>query len=222
MRAFFITIISLLVAGIAVSAPGLVFEKERMTVKAAPDQDEVTAEFKFTNTGKGEARVLSVLSGCQCLEAIAPPGGIAAGSKDSIRGIFKVGAFQGVVEKQMVAKVRDDGGERDVVLSVAVEVPEVIKIEPNTLTWNVGQDAVEQSFTLRVMWPEAIHLRTVECSREEFTLNIQTVEEGKVYKVTAKPKDTKNPLLGLVQFRTDCRFLKFRDPMAFVNIKSAP
>lgn len=222
MRAIIVSLITLLAVGISAAAPALVFEKDRVTVKAAPDQDQVTAEFKFTNTGNGEARVLSVLSGCQCLEAIAPPDGIPAGTKDSIRGIFKVGAFQGVVEKQMVARVRDDGGERDVVLTVAVEVPEVIKIEPNTLTWTVGQEPVEQSFTLRVIWPEAIHLRTVECSREEFTLSIETVEEGKVYKINAKPKDTKNPILGLVQFRTDCRFPKFRDPMAFVNIKQAP
>ncbi len=222
MRAIFLSIISLALVTISAAAPALVFESERVTVKAAPDQDQVSAEFKFTNTGKGEARVLSVLSGCQCLEAIAPPDGIAAGTKGSIRGIFKVGAFQGLVEKQMVARVRDDGGERDVVLTVAVEVPEVIKIEPNTLTWIVGQEPSVQSFTLRVIWPEAIHLRSVESSRDEFTLTIETIEEGKVYKVNAKPKDTKNPILGLVQFRTDCRFQKFRDPMAFVNIKPAP
>lgn len=200
---------------------GLAFESARVVVKAAPDQDVVRAEFAFTNHGQGEARVLSVVSGCQCLNADAPDGPIAAGEKGKVTGLFKVGAYQGLVEKQMAARVRDDAGEREIVLTVAVEVPEVIRVEPGTLVWEAGE-AGSKEFTLRVLWPEKVNLKSIECSRDEFDITSLVVEDGKEYRITVTPKNTDQPLLGLVQFRTDSRFEKYRDPMAFVQIKAQP
>ena len=209
-------------AVVSVRADGLRFSSERVVVKAAPDQDVVRAEFSFTNNGKGEARILSVASGCQCLEADAPEGPIAAGAEGKVTGLFKIGAYQGLVEKQMAARVRDDAGERDVVLTVAVEVPAVIAVEPGTLTWDVGAAPAPKEFTLKIIWPEKVNIKTIECSREEFDITSRVVEDGREYRITVTPKTTAQPLLGLVQFRTDSRFEKFRDPMAFVHIKAQP
>lgn len=201
---------------------GLRFGSERAAVKAAPDQDTVRAEFAFTNNGKGEARILSIVSGCQCLEADAPEGPIAAGAEGKVTGLFKIGAYQGLVEKQMAARVRDDDGEREVVLTVTVEVPTVIVVEPGTLTWDVGAAPDPKEFTLKITWPEKVNLKSIECSRDEFDLTSRVIEDGKEYRITVTPKTTARPLLGLVQFRTDSRFEKYRDPMAFVHIKAQP
>jgi hypothetical protein len=205
-----------------VRGDGLRFASERVVVKAAPDEDIVRAEFSFANKGKGEARILSIVSGCQCLEADAPEGPIAAGAEGKVAGLFKIGAYQGLVEKQMAARVRDDAGERDVVLTVAVEVPTVITVEPGTLTWDVGAAPDAKEFTLRITWPEKVNLKSIECSREEFDITSRVIEDGKEYRITVTPKTTAQPLLGLVQFRTDSRFEKYRDPMAFVHIKAQP
>ncbi|MFM7181696.1 MAG: DUF1573 domain-containing protein [Verrucomicrobiales bacterium] len=205
-----------------VRAEGLVFGSERVVVKATPDQDVVRAEFSFTNKGKGEAIVLSVVSGCQCLEADAPEGPIPAGAEGKVVGFFKIGAYQGLIEKQMAARVRDDNGERDILLTVAVEVPTVIVVEPGTLTWDVGAAPNPKEFTLKITWPEKVNLKSIECSREEFVLTSRVIEDGKEYRITVTPKTTAQPLLGLVQFRTDSRFEKYRDPMAFVHIKAQP
>ena len=218
-----IHILCLLFATVAIArGDGLRFGSERVVVKAAPDQDVVSAEFTFTNKGKGDARILSIVSGCQCLEADAPDGPIAAGSEGKVVGLFKIGAYQGLVEKQMAARVRDDAGERDVVLTVAVEVPTVISVEPGTLTWEVGAAPAPKEFTLKITWPEKVNLKSIECSRDEFELTSRVIEDGKEYRITVTPKTTAQPLLGLVQFRTDSRFEKYRDPMAFVHIKAQP
>lgn len=224
MKNFYpIRILWILLATIAiVRGEGLRFVDERVVLKAAPDQDTVRAEFAFANLGQGEARILSVVSGCQCLEADAPEGPIAAGTEGKVVGIFKVGAFQGMVEKQMAARVRDDSGERDVVLTVAVEVPAVIVVEPGTLTWEVGAGSTPKDFTLKIVWPEKVNIKAIECSREEFDITSRVIEDGREYRITVTPKTTAEPLLGLVQIRTDSRFEKYRDPMAFVHIKAKP
>lgn len=212
----------LFAATVGARAQGLVFASERVVVKAAPDEDIVRAEFTFTNKGAGEARVLSVVSGCQCLEAEAPEAAIPAGTTGKVTGVFKVGAFQGLVEKQMSARVRDDAGERDVVLTVAVEVPEVLRVEPGTLVWEAGAAPDPKEFTLKVIWPEKVNLKSIECSRDEFTITSKVIEDGKEYRITVTPKTTAQPMLGLVQFRTDSRFEKYRDPMAFLHVKAQP
>jgi hypothetical protein len=183
-----------------VRGDGLRFGSERVVVKAAPDEDLVRAEFSFANRGKGEARILSIVSGCQCLEADAPEGPIAAGAEGKVVGLFKIGAYQGMVEKQMAARV----------------------VEPGTLTWDVGTARDPKEFTLKITWPDKVNLKSIECSREEFDITSRVIEDGKEYRITVTPKTTAQPLLGLVQFRTDSRFEKYRDPMAFVHIKAQP
>ena len=225
MKAFHPRILRLLVLQIFVAAAGwagVVFDSERLEVKVGPEQEQVEVDFGFENRGPGEAKVVSVVSGCQCLLAEAPEEPVAAGGRGIIHGVFKVGAFNGTVEKQMMAKIEEGGVARDVVLTVAVVVPEVIRVEPGTLEWKVGGEAKEQAFVVNMVWNEPIHVLTVESSREEFDLRLETVEDGRVYKLFVKPKDLARPMLGLVQFMTDCRFEKFRKPMAFLSVREAP
>lgn len=214
-------LLALALAGV-LHAAGVVFAVERVVVKTTPDQNVIEANFTFTNNGKGAAKILSVQSGCHCLEARAPEGEIAPGAGGVVVGVFKVGVFQGLVEKQMHAHVLDDAGTREVILTVAVQVPEVIRVEPGTLTWTVGQNPVEQSLLITAIWPEKIQIKQLECSQKSFGFRIETIEDGKQYKVHVKPNDTKEQTLALLQILTDSRFEKFRKPMAFLSIRQKP
>jgi hypothetical protein len=198
---------------------GVAFESDRQVVKAAPDQDQVTADFTFRNTGQHPVAVVSVLSGCQCLVAEGPEKPVPPGETGVIHGVFKVGAFNGRVEKQMTVRLEEAGKTTDTILTVEVDVPQIIVIEPNTLTWSVGAAPGEQSFSVRIVWPEPVRILSLECSREEFEVRHETVVEGKEYKIIAKPRDLSQPILGLVQVKTDCRFEKYRNPMAFLSIR---
>ena len=211
-----------LLAPVCVQAVEVKFETERLLLKATPAQNEVDADFTFTNTGTEDVDVISVLSGCNCLVAVGPDKPVAAGQKGTIHGVFKVGSFNGIVEKQMVAKMQSGGKSRDVVLTVGIEVPEIIRITPNTLNWTVGGEATEQQFDVQILWPEPIKLLNVSTSNDAFVVRAETVEEGKSYKVFAKPQNLESAMLGLVRFETDCRFEKFRNPMAFLSIRSKP
>ena len=215
-------VFALIALATGVHAAGLVFAAERVVVDAAPDQDVVEANFTFKNHGTKGAKIVSVQSGCQCLDARAPEGETAAGATGVVVGVFKVGAFQGLVEKQMLARVQDDDGTREVVLTVAVKVPEVIRVEPGTLTWSVGQAPVEQSLLVTAIWPEKIKIKQLECSQKSFGFRIETIEDGKQYRIHVKPNDTKEQTLALFQILTDSRFEKFRKPMAFLSISKKP
>ena len=198
---------------------GLDFPKDRLVLNCGPADDQMDADFPFTNKGASPVTIVSIISGCQCLEAEAPEGEIAPGAQGKVHSVFKVGAFNGMVEKQLVVRWEEGGVAHDTVLTVAVVIPELIRIEPTTLVWDVGGAAQEQSYRVLMVWNEPIRLLTVDCSRPEFDFRAETVKDGREYLVRVKPTKLDQPLLGLFQFKTDCKFEKFRNPMGFVHVR---
>lgn len=218
MRPIFLLILMALLADFPVQAE-LRFEAERLVLDAGPGEDAVTADFPFVNAGETLVRIESVISNCACLLAEAPEGDIPPGGKGLLHSVFKVGAFNGTVEKHLVVRVKEGGKPRNIALAVAVRVPDVIVIEPPTLVWKAGGEKARKTFRVKNKWEESIHLLSVESSRQEFDFEVETVKKGREYAVHVTPKTVEKPMLGLLQFRTDCRFEKYRNPMGFLHVR---
>lgn len=204
-------------------APGLpaelVFEKTRIEVLAKPEQEEVAAIFKFTNQGTSEARIVSVSSGCQCLSAKASAEVIPAQGSSEITGVFKVGNSPGITEKAIQVRVSEGGKSRSLALTVVVELKRLIIIEPQTMTWSGNEAATEQFFTVTMHGDELIRLQEVECSRPGFDIRVETVTDGKKYRVFVTPQEAASPTLGIFHFKTDCKHTRFATPIAFGHVK---
>jgi hypothetical protein len=195
------------------------FETARVEITVKPDQTEVAAVFPFINEGAAPARIESVTSDCACIKAEAPPGDIAPGGRGTVRSLFKVGNYLGTVEKQVVASVRHGGGITRIPLTVTIIVPELIKIEPRTLSWTLGQAPEAKTFRVRMVGDPEIRLLKVECNRQEFQLRTETVTAGREYLVHVTPLQTDPLCIGLCVFQTDCKFEKFRTPSGFLHIR---
>jgi hypothetical protein len=196
------------------------FEKTRVELKAKPDQEQIDAVFEFENRGTSSARIVTVVSGCQCLHAKFPAEAIAAGGKNRITGVFKVGNFPGVTEKTLQVRVEEDGKSRSLALTVAVELQELITIEPRTAAWTVGEARAERTFTVTMNGGDGpIRLLAVEPSRPGFTVRLETVKEGAEYRVHVTPSDLAEPALGVFRFKTDCKYPRFANPIAFGHVK---
>jgi hypothetical protein len=218
LSAVFSGALVLLASGLPLRAE-LHFEKTRVELKAKPDQEQIDAVFEFENRGKSGARIVSVVSGCQCLQAKFPPEAIAAGGKNRITGVFKVGNFPGVTEKTLQVRVEEDGKSRSLALTVAVELRELITIEPRTAAWTVGDKESERTFKVTMNGDGPIRLLAVEPSRPGFTVRLETVKEGVEYRVHVTPADLAEPALGVFRFKTDCKYPRFANPIAFGHVK---
>jgi hypothetical protein len=195
------------------------FEKTRVDLKAKPDQENVEAVFEFENRGKTAARVVSVISGCQCLAAKFPEEAIAPGGKNRITGVFKVGNFPGITEKTLQVRVEEDGKGRNLVLTLAVELRELVTIEPRTATWTVGDKDTEKTFKVTMNDEGPIRVLEVESSRPGFTVRWETVKEGVEYRVHVKASDIGTPALGVFRIKTDCKYPRFANPVAFGHVR---
>lgn len=211
----------LTVAVAAAEPDGLHFESDKVEVDAGPGDDTVEVKFAFRNDLDQPVEVVSILSNCgACLVAEATEGEIAPGASAEIRAVFRTGRFSGTVNQHLNAVFRSGGETFRRVLGVAVTIPEVVVIEPPTIRWDISGELNEQHFTVRMALDEPIHLLQASVSREEFSLRIEEVEEGRLYRVHVTPTgEFPHPLLGLVSFETDCRYEKFRNAMGFLSVE---
>ncbi len=67
-----------------------------------------------------------------------------------------------------------------------------------------------------------IQVTNVTCSREGFRYKVETIEEGRKYRLILEPESTESPLLGVLRIETDCEILKHQRYMAFFSVKRAP
>ena len=195
------------------------FESTRLLLKPRPDQNEVEAVFPFINKSDAPLQVLAALSNCTCLKTDFTSGPIQPGGKGSVSGIFKTTNQPGITEKTIQVRVEENGKSRQIPLTVAVEVAQLVQIEPRTLAWTAGGEAEEKSFTVSMNWEKPIRLLDVSSSRPGFDVRMETITEGREYRVHLKPADTSAPMLGIFHFQTDCEFEKFAKPIAFAHVR---
>lgn len=198
---------------------GLRFESERIEFRVAPNQQRVEAKFAFINEGDAAVRIEAVQTDCACLKAQAPKDEIPPGGTGAVTAEFKVGSLRGVVEKHLSVKLREGERVRRVLLDAVLVVPELVELEPRTLSWTGSDDPVEKSFRVRVASQEKVRLLDVTCSRPDFAFRIETIDDGREYVVHAKPRRVDQPAIALVRFVTDCRHEKFRTPVGFVHVR---
>jgi hypothetical protein len=138
-----------------------------------------------------------------------------------ITGMFKVRNVPGVTEKAIQVRVWEEGKERNLTLTVAVELKELITIEPRTVAWQAGESSKAKTFVVKMNSDQPIHLQEVEPSRPGFHVKVETIQEGHEYRVHVTPQETGAPILGVFRFKTDCKHPRFASPVAFGHVKKA-
>ena len=200
----------------------LVFEKTTIDVLAEPDQDLVVVEFAFKSEGDDAAVIKRHEAHCSCLEAQISDGGRltwASGEEGTIRGLFEVGNFRGTIAKEISLLMAD--GKRHV-LTVRLTMPELVKIEPKTLKWNEGSANERKAFKITINEDFPTNIIGVTSTNEnKFPYELETIEEGKNYKLWVTPSETKVRGFGLLRLVTDSEFKKHKNYQAYVHISKA-
>jgi hypothetical protein len=203
----------------ASGAASFSFEKKVVAVTAKPDQDVVACDFAFEVEGEGEATIANFDVPCSCLEAqISDNGRLVweAGETGTVRGLFKTGTFRGTVDKN-ITLVMADGAKHT--LTIRLTMPELLKIEPKTLKWQLGGDGESKSFEITTHAAEPLHITQVSGTNDEkFPYELETLEEGKRYRLTISPSNIGETGFGLIRFLTDSKYEKHKSYQAFAVV----
>lgn len=205
---------------------GLEFEKTEIAHTAKHSDTEVAAEFKFKVTGGRTVKITDIATYCSCLKAKSKDGRteFKDGEAGVIETAFLLGTFEGEVSKQ-VAVQTDDPAQPEIILAVRVRIPPVFKVEPESLKWELGEEAKAKTMKFTVLDEHDIAVTGLVSSRDNMTAEVKEVKKGREYELTLTPKTTAEPMIGVVRVETNAPYDRFKKRLIFFNVtkpKAAP
>ena len=201
-----------------VSGGRLVFEPEVFAFDAEMGQTEMTATFQVRNVGSAPVVLTRMESSCACLSVEAGNREIAPGSETTLTAVFDISRLSGEAEKSLFISTNIPGSH-ETRLPVRVSIPRVIDLDPVTVKWNIGEKPEPREIRFRVLREAPIRITEVKSSRASVAVSLETVEEGRDYRIWVDPESTEDTMLGFVRLSTDCELDQYKRMMAYFAVR---
>lgn len=222
---FCITFIIAMVVTASFCPAGLTFEKTLIEFHPKAGDAEVIADFAFRNDSDKSVRIAKYDAACSCM-TVGVSGGkrdYAPGEVGVIRAVFRLTGYSGTMERVVALWLDGDPPEApSAQLTVRAHIPQLIKMEPKTLSWDLNQAPQPQTITFEMDPEHKIHILGTQSSTDSFTLELKTIEAGRKYEVIVTPKSTETPGIAIFRVETDCKVESQRMQSAYGVIRNPP
>ena len=208
-------ILSLLLA--ASASAQLKFESIHQEASAKPEDTELMIKFPFSNPTGSPIRVASLESTCGCIKGSTDKRVYGPGEAGVVQALFSLGSFVGTHQK-VVYLDTEKPDEQRYKLTVTVNIPEVVVIEPKLTKWTIGEEAAAKQIDVKFVGAEPMKITGLQSTRPQFEFSSETIEEGRHYRITLKPTTTAEPIMGALKISTDSKTPKYQGQFAFFNV----
>jgi hypothetical protein len=197
--------VSVLLFFLCLVAPALAqlkWDQPKQTLTPSPGEKVVTAKFSFTNLGPSPITIIDIRPSCGCTTATLAKKEYAPGESGEIEAKLNFAGHVGHQEKWIYVTTNVAGSE-PALLSLAVDIPPEVTIQPEFVMWRVG-DPIEPK-TMRVVIPEGIPARMIAAQADNPTMQVQLreVQAGKEWEVKVTPTTTREAIKAMVTIRSD-------------------
>jgi uncharacterized protein DUF1573 len=176
---------------------------------AKPGELELFAEFPFVNRSGKPVTIESAESDCDCTLPEVEPRTYAPQAAGKVKVRVRVGMNQGREEKHITVAVR--GAAKPDILTVRIDIPEVLRIEPRSLSWAAGKEADTKAIEIKVVSPQPVHVRTARSTNNSFETRLETVADGNLYRIHIKPRESATPKSSQVLIETSYPYAPWND-----------
>ncbi len=180
----------------------LKWDQPKQTLTPSLGEKVVTARFGFTNVGPSPIAIIDIRPSCGCTTATLAKKEYAPGESGEIEAKLNFAGHVGHQEKWIYVTTNVAGSE-PVLLSLAVDIPPEVTIQPEFVMWRVG-DPLEPK-TMRVVIPDGIPINLVAVQADNPTMQVQLreVQAGKEWEVKVTPTSTREPVKAVITIRSD-------------------
>lgn len=199
---------------------GMVFDKRLIEINAGPEDEVVTAEFKFRIEGEDPVKIKEYEAACNCLSAEISEGGKLEWKpreSGTIKGRFEIRTFTGTVDKYIMLRI--EGQPYPEKLTVRVTIPILFEVQPQSLFWDLNGEAKPQSFKIAVKHDKPIRITEISGTNEQFQHELKTIRDGWEYELVVTPTTVATRAFGLLRIRNDCEFKRHQSAQAFVVVR---
>lgn len=207
--------------GVACLGAEMVFERLVHEILVDPEEESVIGVFPFEVQGAA-VTIVDYEARCTCLEVRIDPTNPdrstkltwGVGEKGVVRARFDTTKFLGTVEKSVHLNVQ--GKKEPIVLTVRITVPELVKLEPTTLRWDLGAEATTQVIKITMTHENPIKIVSHASNNEgAFPYALKTIREGWEYELSVKPTSTAEAGISFISLRTDSTIGRFKRATAY-------
>lgn len=197
----------------------LTWAKKTVELQADARTTVLEAKFHFTNTGRQPVEVRQIESSCGCTTAELEKRHYETGESGDIVARYTIGNHVGQQSKTVAVFTSDR--EEPTTLTLAVQIPEVLRITPSFVAWKHAEDAKPKTITLEMLQDTPVEDLTVQSSNAGISVVLQTLTKGRKYRLDITPAQTAQTAFATLTIR--CRFgdeeKTFR---AYATVKPAP
>ena len=167
-----------------------------------PQDKEVVAKYKFTNNGTKPIKIQNVRTSCGCTTAALSKTEYAPGESGEIEAKFTFSGRAGKQEKAIMVATSANP-EQPTILKLNVYIEETIKIEPEVVLWQVGEQASPKAIHIVIADYAPAKIVSVISDNPALKVKLTEVKSGKEYEAQIIPDSVAQPAAATVIIRTD-------------------
>ncbi|MEI6653286.1 MAG: DUF1573 domain-containing protein [Verrucomicrobiota bacterium] len=199
----------------------LVTDLPVIELKPTPEEVSISTTFGFHNKGTRPVRVVSIESACSCLSATLDKTLYQPGENGTGKANFRLTNLTGVLEKTLRVHT-DDPARPEWLIRFAIEIPEVIRIEPKTQQWAQGGPALAKTTRVTLLGATPMQITTITTASEQVQFSWREITPGREYEITLNPTTTADILFGALKIETDSKIPQYRRQLAFFAVCRKP
>jgi hypothetical protein len=179
----------------------LAWETTEQTFHSKPQDKEVIAKYKFTNTGAKPIKIQNVQTSCGCTTAQLNKTDYAPGESGEIETKFTFAGRTGKQEKAITVNTTDN--PIPTILKLHVYIEEMLKIEPEILLWRVGEQPDSKSIHIMIADSSSAKIVSVVSDNPALKVKLTELKPGKEYEAQITPESAAQPAAATLMIRTD-------------------
>jgi len=180
----------------------LTWETTEQTFNSKPEDKEVIAKYKFINTGAETVKIQNVRTSCGCTTAALNKTDYAPGESGEIEAKFTFSGRTGRQEKSIIVTTTARP-EQPTMLRLHVYIQETVKIEPQFVLWQLGEEPAPKVIHIAVAQDAAAKIVSVTSDNPALKVKLTELKPGKVYEVQITPDSATKPAAATLMIRTD-------------------
>lgn len=157
--------------------------------------EEIIADYEFTNTGQYSVKIVSVSTSCGCTTVKLDKDVYEPGEKGKITAIFKFNDRIGL-QSELIKVETMEPEEQTVFLELRVRIPEYLHLKPRFLFWYADEKLSSKSIELSIPVDSNTQILGVETDTDFFDVQLIMDKSSGIYVIQVKPISDSDSVFG--------------------------
>ena len=169
----------------------LKWDTEKVALTCATIDGSADAKFGFVNSGASTVIIDTVKASCGCLVPTLAKTSFAPAERGEIVAQYTFGDRRGSYDYTIDVGIR--GQKKPITLRLAASIRDLMRITPALLEWANGEANTPKTISIQIEPNQGVSIGNVIPAKPNMSVKLESIVEGKEYRLTVIPKDTEIP-----------------------------